>query len=149
MAAIGRVDSPLGQSSITKLSLAGATCYALWGCLHLMAGYNVYLVGTTLDPGMVRGRVFQDAWNLFFFGLTAISVALTLNIRNNKWGYWINLWITALADTGLIFFVLIPGYWSLWPGLVGPFLWVVGWALTTLAYIRGASTAAGPQPSRT
>jgi hypothetical protein len=57
---------------------------------------------------MAQGRVFQDAWNLLFFGVTAIAVALTLNIRNSAWGYWINLGVLALADTGLIFFVLIP-----------------------------------------
>ena len=43
------------------------------------------------EPGMVQGRVFQNAWNLLFFGVTAIVVALTLNIRNSAWGYWINL----------------------------------------------------------
>jgi hypothetical protein len=33
---------------------------------------------------MAQGRVFQDAWNLLFFGVTAIAVALTLNIRNMR-----------------------------------------------------------------
>jgi hypothetical protein len=28
--------------------------------------------------------------------------------------------------TGLIFFVLIPGYMPLWPGLAGPVLWILG-----------------------
>ena len=129
-------------SSITGLSIAGAICYALWGCLHLQAAAAVYHVGTTLTPGMAQGRVFQDAWNLLFFGVTAIVVALTLNIRNNVWGYWINVGVLALADTGLIFFVLIPGYMPLWPGLAGPILWVLGWTLTTLAYVRaGPATA--------
>jgi hypothetical protein len=136
------------QGKITALSIVGAACYAAWGCLHLMAGYNVYLVGVPLEPSMVKGRVFQDAWNLFFFGATAISVALILNIRNSKWGYWINLWVTSLADTGLIFFVLIPGYWSWWPGLAGPILWGFGFTFTTLAYVRNVP-AAMPRPSRT
>ena len=43
------------------------------------------------------GRVFQDAWNLLFFGVTAIAAALTSNIRNNVWGYWINLGILSVA----------------------------------------------------
>jgi hypothetical protein len=124
------------QGKITRLSVAGAACYAVWGCLHLFAGYSVYSVGTSMSPGMAQGRVFQDAWNLLFFGLTAIGVALTLNIRNSKAGYWVNLGVLALADTGLIFFVLIPGYMPLWPGLAGPVLWVAGFALTTLAYVR-------------
>jgi hypothetical protein len=62
---------------------------------------RVYHVGVALEPGMARGRVFQDAWNLLFFGVTAIVIALILNIRNNAWGYWINLGVLALADTGL------------------------------------------------
>ena len=131
-----RVASPAGRSSITKLSLAGAICYALWGFLHLQAAYAVYHVGAALEPGMAQGRVFQDAWNLLFFGVTAIVVALTLNIRNNAWGYWINLGVLTLADTGLIFFILLPGYMPLWPGVAGPVLWVLGWIFTTLAYFR-------------
>jgi len=124
------------QNRITSLTIAGAACYAVWGLLHLNAAHSVYLVGTSMSPGMPQGRVFQDAWNLLFFGLTAIGVALTLNIRNSKWGYWINLGVLALADTGLIFFVLVPGYMPLWPGLAGPILWMAGFVLTTLAYVR-------------
>jgi hypothetical protein len=130
------VRRPFEHSSIITLSVVGAVLYAFWGCLHLQAAYAVYHVGAALEPGMAQGRVFQDAWNLLFFGVTAIAVALTLNIRNSAWGYWINFCVLALADTGLIFFVLIPGYMALWPGLAGPILWVLGWAFTTLAYMR-------------
>jgi hypothetical protein len=28
------------KGRITKLSVAGAACYAIWGCLHVYAGYN-------------------------------------------------------------------------------------------------------------
>jgi hypothetical protein len=136
MTVIDRVTSPAGWSPITKLSLAGAICYALWGCLHLQAAYAVYHVGAALEPGMAQGRVFQDAWNLLFFGVTAIVIALTLNIRNNAWGYWINLGVLTLADTGLIFFILVPGYMPLWPGVAGPVLWILGWIFTTVAYFR-------------
>jgi hypothetical protein len=118
------------------LSVSGSICYAIWGCLHIYAGYKLFLLGNSVYPGMVRGRLRQGGWNLFFFGVTAISVALTLNIRNSEWGYWINLGVLALADTGLVFFVLIPGYWSWWPGLAGPILWIAGFILTTLAYVR-------------
>jgi hypothetical protein len=136
MSIIDHIGQPSERSSVTKLSIAGAICYTLWGILHLQAAYAVYHVGAALEPGMAQGRVFQDAWNLLFFGVTAIAVALTLNIRNSAWGYWINLSVLALADTGLIFFVLIPGYMPLWPGLAGPVLWVLGLVFTTLAYLR-------------
>jgi hypothetical protein len=141
MTTIDHIGRPLERSSITKLSVAGAIVYALWGCLHLQAAYAVYHVGAALEPGMVQGRVLQDAWNLLFFGVTAIAVALTLNIRNNALGYWINLGVLFVADTGLIFFILIPGYMPLWPGLAGPVLWILGWILTTLAYLRAASVS--------
>jgi hypothetical protein len=134
---------------VRTLSIAGTICYVLWGFLHLQAGYNVYAIGAPLDSGMVQGRVFQDAWNLFFFGVAVIGVALTLNIRNSRWGYWINLGVTSLADTGLIFFVLVPGYMPLWPGLAGPILWVLAWAFTTLAYVRAVPVAAISRASPT
>jgi hypothetical protein len=136
MTTADRTITPPVPSSITKLSIAGAICYAIWGCLHLQAAYAVYHVGAALEPGMAQARVFQDSWNLLFFGVTAIAVALTLNTRNSAWGYWINLGVLALADTGLIIFVLIPGYMPLWPGLAGPILWVLGLAFSTLAYLR-------------
>jgi hypothetical protein len=28
------------KGRITKLSVAGAACHAIWGCLHVYAGYN-------------------------------------------------------------------------------------------------------------
>jgi len=40
-----------------------------------------------------------------------------------------NLGVLALADTGLIFFILAPGYMPLWPGVAGPVLWILGWDL--------------------
>jgi hypothetical protein len=131
-----QANRTFNESAVNPLSVAGAICYVLWGCLHLWAAYTVHQVGAAVAPGMVRGRVFQDSWNLLFFGITAIVVALTLNVRNSAWGYWINLGILALADTGLILFVIVPGYMPLWPGLAGPVLWVLGGTLTTLAYLR-------------
>lgn len=123
------------RSAVSAVSVTGAICYVLWGCLHVRAACAVYQLGGGLAPGMVQGRVLQDAWNLLFFGLTGIAVALTLNVRNNAWGFWINLWVLGLADTGLIFFVLIPGYMPLWPGIVGPVLWILGSVFTTWAYL--------------
>ena len=55
------IGRPLIHSSVTKLSVAGAICYPLWGCLHLQAAYVIYHVGAALEPGMVQRRVFQDA----------------------------------------------------------------------------------------
>jgi hypothetical protein len=70
-----------------------------------------------------------------------------LNLRNSAWGYWINLGIISLADMGFILFVLLPGYVPIWPGILGPFFWVAGWAFTTHAYMLRPAAAA-PQVSR-
>jgi hypothetical protein len=66
MTASDRIIPAHTRSSITVLSVAGALCYAIWGCLHIYAGYNVFLLGDLVDPGMVRGRLHQSGWNLFF-----------------------------------------------------------------------------------
>ncbi|QNI32724.1 hypothetical protein H7849_01530 [Alloacidobacterium dinghuense] len=86
---------------------------------------------------MVRGRVFQDAWNLLFFSIIAISVAATLNWRNSVWGYWINFATVGIADTGFIFFVLVPGYSPVWPSILGPVFWVLATIFSTIALLTG------------
>src|ERR1700730_18290519 len=119
MTVVDRVASPADRSSITKMSLAGAICYAIWGCLHIYAVYNVFMLGDSVDPGMVRGRLHQGGWNLFFFGVTAIGVALALNIRNSN-GH------SGAGGHGLDLLCPDTRYWSWWPGLAGPILWVAG-----------------------
>jgi hypothetical protein len=84
---------------------------------------------------MVQGRVFQDAWNLLFFSIIAISVAATLNWRNSVWGYWINFATVGIADTGFIFFVLVPGYTPVWPSILGPVFWVLATIFSTIALL--------------
>ena len=54
----------------------GAITYVLWGLLHIEAARRVYMLGQSLDPGMVQGRILQDAWNLLFFALFGIVVAV-------------------------------------------------------------------------
>ena len=98
------------------------------------------MLSTTWEPPLSqewRRAASSRILGLLFFGVTAIAVALTLNIRNSTWGYWINLGVLALADTGLIFFVLMPGYMPLWPGLAGPARWC-SVEFTTLAYFQMA-----------
>ncbi|NOR35467.1 MAG: hypothetical protein GQ577_01855, partial [Woeseiaceae bacterium] len=54
----------------------GAVTYVLWGLLHIQAARLVYMLGQTLEPGMVQGRIYQGAWNLLFFALFGIVVAI-------------------------------------------------------------------------
>ena len=116
-------------------SKIGAVFYIIWACLHLVAAYSVYLLGRSLDSSMVQGRVLQDAWNLLFFSIIAISVAGTLNWRNSVWGYWINVVTLCIADTGMVFFVLVPGYIPVWPSILGPVFWVLATIFSTIALL--------------
>ena len=127
-----------------------AALYVVWGLLHLQAAFAVYRLGSTLEAGMLQGRMVQHAWNLLFASLAAIFVAITMNSRNSRDGYWINAVLVGLVDMGFILFVLIPGYLPLWPGLLGPVAWLLAWGLSTAAYVKGsiaASMAKGAQSS--
>ena len=121
-----------GSNTTSKI---GAVFYIIWACLHLLAAYSAYVLGRSLDSSMVQGRVFQDAWNLLFFSIIGISVAATLNWRNSVWGYWINFATAGIADTGFIFFVLVPGYTPVWPSIVGPVFWVLATIFSSIALL--------------
>lgn len=117
---------------------AGAISYVIWGLLHLEAARKVYALGSTLEPGIVQGRVYQDAWNLVYFAVFAIVIAVALNWKNSRWGYWLNLVTVSVTDIGFIVAILAPGYLPLFPGALGPVFWVAGAVLTTIG-LRGRS----------
>ena len=123
------------MSTSNTTSKIGAVFYMIWACLHMLAAYSVYVLGRSLDSSMVKGRVFQDAWNLLFFSIIAFSVAATLNWRNNVWGYWINVATLGIADIGMILCVLIPGYAPVWPSILGPVFWVLAMIFSTIAIL--------------
>ena len=118
---------------------AGAIAYIIWGLLHLDAARKVYDLGSTLEVGMVQGRVYQDAWNLVCFAVFAIVVAVAFNWKNSRLGYWLNLLAVSATDIGFIVLILIPGFLPLFPGALGPMFWLIGAALTTICLSGKAS----------
>ncbi len=67
----------------------GAVVYVLWGLFHIQAARLVYVLGQSMEPGIIQGRVYQDAWNLLFFALFGIAVqhrVTSLQSRHNKHG---------------------------------------------------------------
>ncbi len=110
----------------------GSITYVLWGILHIVAASKVYILGQSLDPGMVQGRIFQDAWSLLFFAIFGIAVGIFLNWKNSRLGYWLNLIVVSAGDIGFIVFVLVPGYVSFMPGALGPILWVLAVLFSTV-----------------
>jgi CHASE2 domain-containing sensor protein len=116
----------------------GSITYVLWGILHVEAARKVYVLGQTLDPGMVQGRIFQDAWNLLFFAIWGIVVGLFLNWKNSRLGYWLNLTVVSAGDIGYIVFVLIPGFVPFMPGALGPILWVLAVLFSTVGIVSAS-----------
>ena len=88
---------------------------------------------------MLQGRIFQHAWNLLFFAVFAIVVAVSMNWNNSRLGFWLNLYVISAADIGFIVFVLVPGYAPMMPGALGPILWILALALTTLGIRQNSS----------
>jgi hypothetical protein len=118
----------------------GAVLYILWGVLHIVAAYKVYTLGQTLEQGMVQGRIYQGAWNLLFFALFGIVVAVLYNWKNSKFGYWLNLIVVSVGDIGFIVAILLPGYLPFFPGSLGPIIWLLALAFSTLGILKAAST---------
>ena len=110
----------------------GAVLYLLWGVLHVKAAIATYQLGATLEPGLVQGRVNQDAWNLLFFAISVSLVAILLNWRNSRLGFWLNLGIASVTDLCFIVHILVPGYLALVPGIAGPVLWLFAVAFTAI-----------------
>jgi hypothetical protein len=113
-----------------------AVTYVLWGLLHIQAARLVYMLGETLEPGMVQGRIFQDAWNLLFFALFGMVVAVAFNWKNSRLGYWLNLVVVSAGDIGFIIFLLMPGIVPWVPAGLGPLLWLIALASSTAGILK-------------
>ncbi|HVH75280.1 MAG TPA: hypothetical protein VM755_10235 [Stellaceae bacterium] len=114
----------------------GTVFYVLWGLLHYYATYNIYQVGLVVPPSMAQARLFQDAFYIFGLATTGITLAITMNWHNSRAGFWLNALIVGVTDIPFILFVLVPGYAPVWPGILGPALWVAGMVFTGLGQTR-------------
>ena len=121
----------------------GAALYVCWGLLHFTAAYGVYKLAEDSPATIAQGRLLQTAFYLAAIAATAIVLALSLNWRNDRLGFWVNGVMVGLADIPFILFVLIPGYAPWWPGLLGPVLWIAALSATGLARI-GVTRAPSP-----
>lgn len=121
----------------------GAGFYVLWGLLHLFMASSVYRLSQSAS-GMVQGRLRQDAFYLLFFAVSGIVIAVTLNWRNDRQGYWMNATLIAFADIPFVLFVLVPGLVPWWPGLAGPLLWATAFVFTSVGrFGLGSSLPSG------
>jgi hypothetical protein len=120
----------------------GAALYVCWGLLHFTAAYGVYKLAQNSPATISQGRLMQTAFYLAAFAATAIALAVTLNWRNDRLGFWVNGVMVGIADIPFILFVLIPAFTPWWPGLLGPALWIAAFSITGLAR-TGATEPAG------
>ncbi len=115
-----------------KFAKIGAGFYVLWGLVHLQAAYQEFVLAAGVSPGLEHGKLNQEAWDLLFFALAAILIALIYNWKNNRMGFWLNLVLVSAADLGFIIYVLIPGYVTFFPGIIGPVFWIAGAVFTAI-----------------
>lgn len=117
------------------MHVIGAVFYVLWGILHLIAARRGFNLAQSQPAGMVRGRLYQNGWNLAFFAILVILVAVFYNLNNSPLGYWLNLIAASVTDIGFIIFILKPGYLTLRQGIPGPILWVLAVIFSTLGIL--------------
>ncbi len=68
----------------------GAALYVCWGLLHFTAAFGVYKLAQTAAGTAIQGRLLQTAFYLAAFAAAAIALAITLNWRNDRLGFWAN-----------------------------------------------------------
>ena len=113
----------------------GAVFYLFWGILHVVGG--VALLGelksgglaaeltaianavpadhfSGLPTGAIAGILGYYAWLIVTIGFVAALIALLLNWKNDRTGYWLNLALLLPVEVGIYWFLLKPGYmlWS-------------------------------------
>jgi hypothetical protein len=60
---------------------------------------------------------------------------VTLNWRNTRIGYWLNLGVVSADDVGFFYVIVLPGYIRLGEGLLGPVLWVLAVIFSTVGVL--------------
>lgn len=110
----------------------GAVLYVLWGLLHIMAAYRIYDLGSGVADAALAARIAQAGWNLGIIAIFAIVIAIRLNWRNDRLGYWLNLSVVSAADIGFIVLLLVPGHFPLVQGMLGPALWLLAALFSTI-----------------
>ena len=122
---------------------ASTTVFFLWGAIHVLGG--LAMLAAADDPGQYLGMVATaapetaslvpppgspalavlpyHAWNIAWIGALVAGIALALNRRNSRAGYWINLALVSGADIGLLAFFVLPGVMAPATASPGLLLW--------------------------
>ena len=114
----------------------GAICYGLWGFWHFQIVIKIFeFASTQMEADILQARIYQGAFHILWFAVSAIAVAVLFNWRNSRLGYWANLIAIGWTELGLLLFFVLPGYFPWLPtGFVGPLLWIFAVLFSTLGY---------------
>jgi hypothetical protein len=120
------------MSWYTGLARIGAVFYVLWGLVHYDAAYGIHQLAQSTPLTIEHGRLEQLAFYLASFGTAGIVLA-TLNWRNSRLGFWCNGIVVSIGDIPFV----------LWPGILGPALWIAASTCTAIAQVPMAGTVGG------
>jgi len=121
---------------VSASARAGAACYALWALLHLWVAWRTWQLGAAQADALVAARVQQNALLMLGASLAALYCALRWNWRNQPLGYWLNLWLVSYVDASYLALLVAPGLVPYGPGLIGPALWALALAFSSLGHWR-------------
>jgi hypothetical protein len=144
------------MTTTTPAARTGAVFYALWGLLHVV-GAGVQLATLNSEGGTGLARLISSArpvaenadvpvaaaafmgmgaFNLLWIGLLVTGIAVTLNWRNSRLGYWLNLGIVGATDLGLLVALLLPGTMAWSDGGIGLTLFAFAVIASTMGRLR-------------
>ncbi|SMD36305.1 hypothetical protein SAMN04488029_2820 [Reichenbachiella faecimaris] len=138
------------KSTSNAFAKVGASSYALWGGLNILAGvmllgqaragelkdyfYNVapnINTDSLINGYDAVGAVAQfHAYNLVWIGLVSLFVAVRFNWKNERVGFWINLILGGFTVLGFSLFLFLPDKMPITSGMLIPLLWLVGLVFT-------------------
>lgn len=119
--------------SPSLLAKIGAGAYVLWGLWHLRVVTGMFQSAAKMEDIVLQARIFQGAFHILFFVLFAIVVAWW-TAQNNRLAYWAQLLTIGWTEVGLFLFFMLPGLFPWLPSAwIGPTLWILAVATTTLA----------------
>ena len=135
--------SPEGSLAKIPFYKIGAVFYGLWGLWHVRVVIRMFeSAATQMEVGPLQARIYQGAFHILWFAVGSIAIAILFNWRNSRIGYWANLLMIGWTEVGLLLFFMLPGYFPWLPtGFVGPVVWLLAVAFTTLGYRLNTQSA--------
>jgi hypothetical protein len=138
---VSRAESTRNHADRVSLDLLlariGAALYVGWGALHLIAARGIYELASSIPDGLVRARLEQGGLDLGLFAVQAMGVAVLLNWRNDRIGYWLNITVVAAVDLGYVVLVIVPGHVpASLIAFAGPLIYVIGAMFSTAGLQR-------------